>query len=117
MNSREIAEMAAWTAKSIKDSLAMDGRRLDDAGEDIIKEYLRTDMRKWQLGEKITLESSSQLVKEILSRRRHETGTFDEVFSALLVLSSKFPDFVASNLRQREAEAKRIAAKMPAIKV
>ena len=117
MNSREIDSLAAWTAKSIKDALSVEGRRIDDAGEDIIREYVQSDLKNFRRGEKITLESSARLVEDILSRRRHETTTLDEVINALSILSSKFPAFVEDNLRQREEEARRIAAKMPAIKV
>lgn len=117
MTRKEIADLAAWTAKSIKDTLETDGRQLDDAGEDIIREYVQTDLRNWQLGKKITLETCEQTVQEILSRRSHETGTLNEVCNALMILSSKFPAFVESNLREREAEAKRLAETMPAVKV
>ncbi len=117
MDKKEIAELAAWTAKSIKDTLAYDGRQLDDAGEDIIREYVQTDLLNWQRGAKITLESSSLTVQKILERRRHETNTLNEVCSALMILCSKFPDFVASNMRAREAEAEIIADTLPAVKV
>ncbi len=117
MNKKEIAELAAWTAKSIKDTLTMDGRKLDAAGEDIIREYVQTDLTNWQRGEKISVESSAQLVQEIFTRRRHETKTEDEVFNAMMILCSKFPAFVESQKREREAEAERLAEKMPAVKV
>ena len=117
MNSREIDSLAAWTAKSIKETLTAEGRKLDDAGEDIIREYIQSDLKNFQRGEKITLENSARLVDEILARRRHETTTLGEVMNALSILSAKFPVFVEESLRQREEEAKRIAAKMPAIKV
>ena len=117
MNNKEIDSLAAWTAKSIKDTLTMDDRKLDDAGEDIIREYVQSDLKNFQRGEKITLESSALLVEEILSRRRHETATLAEVRNALSILSLKFPAFVEDTLRQREEEARKIAAKMPAIRV
>ena len=117
MNKKEIAELAAWTAKSIKDALAMDGRKLDAAGEDIIREYVQSDLLNWQRGEKITLENSSKLVQEIFTRRRHETKTEDEVFNAMMILCSKFPAFVESQQRERESEAERLAETMPAVKV
>ena len=117
MTSREIAELALWTAKAIQDTLAIDGRRLDDAGTDIIREYVQTDLKNWKRGEKITVGNSAALVKEILSRRSHETETFDEVINALTALYMKFPNFVEDQQRQREAEAKILAAVMPAIKV
>jgi hypothetical protein len=117
MTRKEIAELAAWTAKSIKDTLTMDGRKLDDAGEDIIREYVQRDLINWQRGEKITLENSTQLVQEIMLQRRHETDTEAEVYNALAVLCSKFPKFVEENQRERDAEAKRLAESMPAFKV
>ncbi|MBR4153168.1 MAG: hypothetical protein IKT98_09450 [Selenomonadaceae bacterium] len=117
MTSKEIDEIALWTAKSIKETLAKSDRKLDDAGEDIIREYLAKDLRNWQRGEKVTLETSARLVKEILSQRYNETETLNEVLNALKILSSKFPLFVENNQRQRAAEAQRLAASMPAIKV
>ena len=117
MTNREIAELALWTAKAIQDTLAIDGRKLDDAGTDIIREYVQTDLQNWKRGEKITVGNSAAIVKEILSRRSHETKTFDEVMNALTVLYMKFPNFIEEQQRAREAEAKILAAKMPAIKV
>ena len=117
MTRKEIAGLAAWTAKSIKDTLTQDGRKLDDAGEDIIREYVQTDLLNWERGAKITVENSAQLVQEIMLRRRHETATEDEVFNALAILSSKFPAFVEKFQREREAEAKILAESMPAVKV
>ena len=117
MNSREINELAAWTAKAIKDTLKMDGRHLDDAGEDIIREYVQADLTNWQRGNKITMENSARLINEIMLRRRHETKTEHEVFNALAVLCSKFPAFVEENQRTRDEEAAKIAAVMPAIKI
>ena len=117
MDKKEIADLAAWTAKSIKDTLAHDGRKLDDAGEDIIREYVAADLLNWQRGEKITVENSEKLAKEILARRSHETQTVGEVMNALMVLYSKFAAFVEGNSRKRAAEAEAMAATMPAVKV
>ena len=117
MNEKEIAELAAWTARAIRGTIIQDGGKLDDAGEDIIREYIQADLKNWQRGEKITFESSTKVAQEITSRRRHETKTFDEVFYSIMILCTKFHDFVANNLRKREAEAVKIAATMPAVKV
>lgn len=117
MNKKEIADLAAWTAKSIQDTLTQDGRKLDDAGADIIREYVQTDLTNSERGEKITIENSIKLAQEILANRRHETKTEDETFNALMILSSKFPAFVTANRRKRDEEAARIAATMPAVKV
>lgn len=117
MTKREIDEMAAWTAKSIQEALKTDGRELDDAGKDIIREYVQSDLQNWKRGEKVTLENSKNLVAEILSRRHQETKTLGEVLNALTVLCSKFPSFIEAQQREREAEARILAAVMPAIKV
>lgn len=117
MTSREIADLAAWTANSIRATLKFDGRKLDDAGADIIREYVQTDLTNWDRGEKVTAETSSRLAQEIMARRRHETQTENEVYISLSVLSSKFHEFVEEQVRKRDAEAKRLAATMPAIKV
>ena len=117
MTEREIKELAAWTAKAIKDTLTIDGRHLDDAGEDIIREYVQADLTNWNRGNKITMENSARLVNEIMLRRRHETKTEGEVFNALAIMCTKFPSFVEENQRKRDEEAAKIAAAMPAIKV
>ena len=117
MTRKEIADLAVWTGKAIKDTLTMDGRKLDDAGADIIREYVQSDLTNWERGNKVTVESSSRLAQEIMARRRHETQTEVEVFNSLAVLCTKFPEFVDEQLQARAAEAKRLAAKMPAIKV
>jgi len=117
MTSKEIADLAAWTANAIQSSLKMSGRKIDDAGADIIREYVQADLTNWNRGENITVEKSTQLGQEIMARRRHETQTENEVFISMSVLSSKFHEFVEDQLRKRAAEAKRLAATMPAIKV
>ena len=117
MNSKEIAELAAWTAKTIQSTLQMDGRELDDAGADIIREALEKLLTVWQRGEKITNERMSGIVKEVFARRRDETKTFDETFNAVMILFSKFPAFAAEQQSKRDAEAARLAAVMPAVKV
>ncbi len=117
MTSKEIADLAAWTANSIQTTLKFDGRKLDDAGADIIREYVQTDLTNWDRGNKVTVETSTRLAQDIMAQRRHETQTENEVFISLSVLSSKFHEFVEDQLRQRAAEAKRLAATMPAIKV
>lgn len=117
MTAKEISNLATWTAKSIQDSVRDGGRILDDAGTDIVREYVQICLTKWQRGEKITLENLSKLVTEIFQRRHHETKNEDEVMNAMMILGSKFPAFVADNQRQRDEEAKRFAAAMPAVKV
>ena len=117
MTKKEISELAAWTAKSIQDTVRGSGRELDDAGTDIIREYVQSSLLSWERGEKITLENLSELVKKIFERRRHETKNEDEVMNAMMILAAKFPAFVENNQRQRDAEAQRIADAMPAVKV
>ncbi|MBR0261835.1 MAG: hypothetical protein IJQ85_08600 [Selenomonadaceae bacterium] len=117
MTAREISELAKWTAKSIQDAVREGGRELDDAGTDIIREYVKSSLLMWQRGEKISHENLSRLFNEIFLRRHQETKNEDEVMNAMLILGSKFPSFVEENQRQREAEAKILAAKMPTVKV
>lgn len=117
MTNKEIANLAVWTAKSVSHTMLKAGRQLDDAGEDIIREYVQTDLQNWQRGEKVSVDSSMQLAKEILTRRNHETKTADRVEFAMNVICSKFPSFVEAYQRGRDAEAARIARSMPAIKV
>ena len=117
MTRKEISEMSKWTAKSIQDAVKEGGRELDDAGTDIIREYVQSSLLMWQRGEKISHESLSRLLNEIFLRRHQETKNEDEIMNAMLILGSKFPAFVEENQRQRDAEAKILAAKMPAIKV
>ena len=117
MNEREIAALAAQTAKEIHEAITDAGRVLDAAGEDIIKEYLTACLRMWQHGKKVTHESISSLITEIFQRRRHETQTEGEVMNAMLIFGTKFPAFVENDQRERDAEAARIAAAMPAVKV
>ena len=97
---------------TIKDS----GRELDDAGEDIIREYVQAALTKWHRGEKINLENLSALLTEIFKRRQHETKNADEVMNSMLILGSKFPAFVEQNQRERDEEAKKLAAEIPAVK-
>lgn len=117
MNSKEIAELAAWTAKTIQGTLQIDGRKLDDAGTDIIREALEKLLTTWQRGRKITNEYMAEVVEEIFTRRRDETETVDEAFNAVMILFAKFPEFAAEQQSKRDAEAARLAAVMPAVKV
>ena len=117
MDRKEIAALAAWTAREIQVTIKDSGRELDGAGEDIIREYVQASLTKWQRGEKINLENLSTLLTEIFQRRQHETKNADEVMNSMLILGSKFPSFVEEHQRERDAEAKRIAAAIPAIKV
>ena len=48
MTAKEIADLAAWTANSIQDMLTRDGRKLDDAGADIIRECVQADLTNWE---------------------------------------------------------------------
>ena len=117
MNEREINELAAWTAREIRNAVLQEGRAFDAAGEDILCEYVRTCLVSQKRGDKISLELCAKLVTEIFTRRQQETQTQTEVMNAMLVFGSKFPSFVADEQRQRDAEAARIAAILPAVKV
>ena len=116
MNEREIVALANQTAKEIRQSITEGGRVLDDSGEDIIREFLRASLRMWQHGKKVTPESMASLITEIIQRRRHETQTETEVMNAMVIFGAKFPAFVENDQRERDAEAKLIAATMPAVK-
>ena len=117
MTNGEISELAEWTAKSIQDAVREGGRVLDDAGRDIVREYVQSSLLKWERGEEITLENLTLLLQEIFKRRHNETKTEDEVFNSMMILGSKFPSFVADNQRERDKEAAQIAATLPAVKV
>lgn len=117
MTKREINELAEWTANSIQGAVSEGGRFLDDAGKDIVREYVESSLIKWKRGEEITLENLTLLLQEIFKRRHNETKTEEEVFNAMLILGSKFPSFVADNRLEREKEAEQIAATLPAVKV
>ena len=116
MNTKEINDLAAWTAKSIADTIKEAGRTIDDAGTDIIREYVKACLIDWQHGGKASLENCAQLVTEIFQRRKSETATELEVFNAMMILGAKFPAFVAENQRERDAESAKFAAAMPAVK-
>ena len=117
MTEREINELAAWTAKEIRNTVLQEGRQFDEAGEDILRECVRACLLSQKRGDKISLELCAKIVTEIFKRRQHETQTQTEVLNAMLVFGSKFPSFVADNQRQRDAEAAQIAATLPAVKV
>lgn len=116
MNEREINELAAWTAKEIRNAVIEEGRLFDSAGEDILREYIRTCLINWQREGIATLEACSQQVTEIFQRRKHETQTELEVFNAMMIFGSKFPAFARNNQRERDEEAAQIAATLPAVK-
>ena len=117
MNEKEIAELAAWTAKAIRDTVLQAGRTFDDAGEDIVREYVQACLSDWKYGKKISLEYCAETATELFAQRCRETKDGQEVFNALLTLGTKFPSFVEENQRERDAEAAKLAASMPAIKV
>lgn len=117
MNEREINELAAWTAKEIRNAVTEEGRAFDAAGEDIVREYVRTCLINWQRSGIATLEACSQPVTEIFQRRKHETQTELEVFNAMMIFGSKFPAFARNNQRERAEDAAKIAATLPAVKV
>lgn len=117
MDRKEIAELAAWTAREIRIAIKESNRELDDAGEDIIREYVQTFLTQWQRGKKMNLEALSALLMEIFMRRRHETKNEDEVMNSMLILGSKLPSFFEEHQRKRDEEAKIIANAMPVVKV
>ena len=117
MNEKEIAELSAWTAREIRSAVLQEGRAFDAAGEDIVREYVQTCLLHWKRGGKVSLDHCAETVAEIFQRRQNETNTKEEVMNAMMLLGSKFPSFVEENQKQRDAEAAKIAASMPAVKV
>lgn len=117
MNTTEINDLAAWTAQSISDTIKDSGRTIDAAGTDIIRQYVQTCLHDWQLLGKASREHCAELVTEIFTRRKHETTTELEAFNAMMIFGANFPAFVENNRRMEEAEAARLAATMPAVKV
>lgn len=116
MTQKEINELAAWTAKTIRDTIEEAGRTLDDAGEDIIREYVQACLLHRERTGTATLEDCANLVTEIFQRRKHETTTELEAFNAMMIIGSKFPAFVRENQMARDEEAAQIAATLPAVK-
>ena len=117
MTTKEINELSAWTAREIRNAVLQEGRTFDAAGEDILCEYVRSCLVSRNRGDKISLEHCSKLLTEIFTRRQSETQTQTEVMNAMLIFGAKFPTFVENEQRQHDAEAARIAAVLPAIKV
>ena len=117
MTTKEINDLAAWTAREIRNTVLQEGRTFDATGEDIVREYVRSCLVSQNRGDKISAELCAKLATEIFTRRQHETQTQTEVMNAMLIFGSKFPSFVADNQRQRDAEAAQIAATLPAVKV
>ena len=117
MTTKEINELAAWTAREIRKAVLQEGRSFDAAGEDILCEYVRSCLVSKNCGDKISLELCAKLLTDIFTRRQHETQTQTETMNAMLIFGAKFPSFVEDEQRQRDAEAARIAAVLPAIKV
>ena len=116
MNKKEIAELAAWTARAIRDTIIDAGRKLDDAGEDIIREYIQACLLNRRLTGQATFEDSARLAEDILARRRLETKTENETVNAIMIFGAKFPAFITQLQRDRDAKAAKLAAMMPAVK-
>ena len=117
MTTKEINELAAWTAREIRNTVLQEGRTFDAPGEDILCEYVRSCLVSQNRGDKISAELCAKLATEIFTRRQHETQTQTEVMNAIVIFGAKFPSFVENEQRARDAEAARIAATLPAIKV
>ena len=99
----EIAQLAAiadYSAHVSRKELAQNKKFLDDAAEDIFREYIFSDLMNWHRGEKITPEKSAKLIAEILERRREESNTLNELCEALMVFSLKFPYFIKTVVRK-----------------
>lgn len=103
MNDKEISALSTQTAADIAATIAKAGRAIDEAGTDILREYIQTCLGNWQRGEEISLEACSQWVTEIFTRRRNETQTELEAFNAMMIFGANFPAFVRDNQNQTEA--------------
>lgn len=114
MNKIEINKSAEFAWKKIKPNF--NRIDLDSASEEIILEYLRSELTRWQLGETITAENSAQTAQKVLELRRQETSTFDGVSGVLTALSSVVPTALEALQRERDEEAKQLAASMPVVK-
>lgn len=111
----EITKAAEFAWRKVKSSFKP--IKLDEAGEDIIKEYLRAELTRWQFGEAITTDSSAQTAQKVLQRRRQDTTTFDGVSRVLKLLSPFVAQALEAMQRDRNEEAQRLASSMSAIKV
>ena len=114
-NNREIHKAAEYGWKRIKPTFKL--IKLDSASEDIILEYFRTELVRWQYGETVTKENSAQSAQNVLNRRRQETATFEELSGLMKTLSSLVPVALEMLQKERDEEAQQLAASMSAIKV
>ena len=114
-NRTEIDKVAEHGWKRIKP--VFNRVKLDSASEDIIVEYFRTELIRWQYGETVTKENSAQSAQDILNRRRQETATFEELSNLMKTLSLLVPMAIEMMQDERDEEARKLAATMPAIKV
>ena len=114
MTRKEI-EMSAETA--LKKLKRLFNVKFDKAGDDILREYLRSELINWQHGKEVTAENSERLCQEILTRRKHETTSFDELSRVMTNVSLLVPTAIEALQRDRDEEAQQIAETMPAIKV
>ena len=117
MTNREIAHAAKIMARKCRRGLKKCDIKLDDAAENIICEYVQTELKNWQRENKYIPEISAQLVEKILSTRLQETATPFETVETLKLIFANLPVLFDKIQREREAEAKELAAKLPAIKV
>lgn len=117
MTTKEIADLSTWTAKSICDTIKESGRKIDAAGQDIIREYIQTCLHDWQVNGNASLENCAQMATEIFMRRKSETKTELETFNSLLIFGANFPEFVKENQRERDAEATQLANEIPPVKI
>lgn len=115
MNRMEINKSAESAWKKVKPTFKL--IKLDNAGEDIIREYLRSELFRWQFGETITAENSAQMAQKILKQRQQDTTTFEGVSRVLAILTSFVPIALEAVQRDRDEEARQIAMSMSAIKV
>ena len=117
MTNREIARVAKITARKCRRGLNKCNIKLDDASESIICEYVQTELTNWQRENKYVPEMSIQFIQEILSRRLNETTVPYETAETLKLIFANLPALFDKIQRERESEAKELAAKLPAIKV
>lgn len=88
MDEKEIAENAEWAAKAIQYEIFNAGRKMDNNGALIIKEFFRRLLTDLFSGKDMTPTRINDTFKAVYSE--YETTTPDEVINAANVIRDKF---------------------------
>ncbi len=92
MDEKVIAENAEWAAKTIQYELFNAGRKMDNDGALIIKEYLRRLLTDLFSGKDMTPDRINETFKAVYSE--YKTSTPDEVINAANVIRDKFDKLI-----------------------